>query len=148
MKILSDEDAIWDELMERLSVLGSEHGCTFVSWPHQYRNRRIGDERVPEICRQEGADALLTFNYKEFARHQVYYQALLSEGVSSIVLRQPNPHTYIPDVDYQVELVRPHLRSIVRRLERTDEPLLFVVNRSKVRDNRLQDLIRKFPTQP
>ena len=146
MKILSDEDAIWDELMERLSELGSEYGCTFVSWPHQYRNRRIGDEKVPEICRQEGADALLTFNYKDFARHQVYYQALLSEGVSSIVLRQPNPYTYAPDVDYQVELVRPYLRSIVGRLERTDEPLLFKINRSGIRINRLQDLINRFPS--
>jgi hypothetical protein len=146
MKILSDEDAIWDELMQRLSELGSEYECTFVSWPHRYRNRRIGDEEVPEICRCEGATALLTLNYKDFGRHQVYYQALLSAGVSLIVLRQPNPITYTPDVDYQVELVRPHLRNIVRRLERADEPLSFVINKSGIRTNPLQDLIARFPT--
>lgn len=146
MKILSDEDAIWDELMERLSELGSEYGCSFVSWPRRYRNRRIGDEEVPEICRREGAAALLTLNYKDFGRHQVYYQALLSAGVSLIVLRQPNPRTYSPDVDYQVELVRPHLRNIVRQLERADEALYFKINRSGIRPNRLQDLIGQFPT--
>jgi hypothetical protein len=146
MKILSDEDAIWDELMARLSDLGSEYGSTFVSWHRRYRNRRIGDNEVPEICRREGEAALLTLNYKDFGRHQVYYQALLSAGVSSIVLRQPNRHTYTPDVDYQVELVRPHLRNIVRQLERTDEPLSFKINRSGIRINRLQDLITRFPT--
>jgi hypothetical protein len=146
VKILSDEDTIWDELMERLSELGSEYGCSFVSWPRSYRNRSIPDEKVPEICRQEGATALLTLNYKEFARHLVYYQALMAAGVSLIVLRQPNPNTYTPDVDYQVALVEPHLRNIVRRLERADEPLSFVINKSSVRTNRLQDLIARFST--
>jgi hypothetical protein len=65
----------------------------------------------------------------------------MSAGVSAIVLRQPNPNTDIPDVDYQVALMQPRLRNIVRRLERTDEPLLFVINKSSVRTNRLQDLI-------
>ncbi len=146
MKILSDEDTIWEELMERLSELGSEYGCSFVSWPRPYRNRSIPDEEVPEICRREGATALLTLNYKEFARHLVYYQALMGAGVSLIVLRQPNPNTYTPNVDYQVALVEPHLRNIVRRLERANEPLAFVINKSRVCTNRLQDLIARFST--
>lgn len=86
----------------------------------------------------------MTINYKDFARHLVYYQALLNAGVSAIVLRQPNPRTAVPDVDYQVALIAPRLRNIVRRLERTTEPLLFVVNKSGVRPNRLQDLIERF----
>lgn len=146
MKILSDEDTIWDELMERLSELGSEYGCSFVSFPRRYRNRSIPDEEVPAICRREGAAALLTINYREFARHLVYYQALLSAGVSAIVLRQPNPNTDIPDVDYQVALVESHLGTIVRRLERANEPLLFVLNKIGIRINRLRDLIDRFST--
>jgi hypothetical protein len=146
MKILSDEDTIWPELHDRLNELGSTYGCEFVPFPHRYRNRAIADTQVPEICRREGAAALLTINYKDFARHLVYYQALLNAGVSAVVLRQPNPHTAVPDVDYQVALIEPRLRNIVRRLERTEEPLLFVVNKSSARPNRLQELIDRFST--
>ncbi len=61
--------------------------------------------------------------------------------MSAIVLRQPNPKVDTPDVDYQVALVQPHLRSIVRRLRGTDEPLLFVLKKGSKRIKRLQDLI-------
>lgn len=141
MKVLSDEDTIWNELMQRLTALGAPYECTFVSFPHRYRNFRIPDEEVPEICRNEDAVALLTSNYKDFARHLVYYQALLDAGVSVIVLRQPNPRTDVPDVNYQVALVEPHLQKIVRQLRRTNEPLLFMMNKSGPRIQRLQDLI-------
>lgn len=141
MKVLSDEDTIWDELMTKLSALGSAYGCSFVSFPHRYRNRSIPDEDVPDICRQEGAAALITINYKDFASKVVYLQALLDAGVSVIVLRQPNPRTYTPDVNYQVALVEPYLRNIVRRLTRTKEPLLFVMNRSGPRIEPLRNLL-------
>ena len=87
MKVLSDEDTIWYELMQRLTALGAPYGCSFVSLPHRYRGRKIPDERVPGICKSEGATALITINYKDFATHLVYYQALLNAGVSAIVLR-------------------------------------------------------------
>lgn len=141
MKVLSDEDTIWYELMERLTALGAPYGCSFVSFPHRYRNRKIPDDQVPEICRNEGAVALITINYKDFASELVYLQALLDAGVSVIVLRQPNPKIHTPDVDYQVALIEPHLRYIIGRLEQTDEPLLFVMNRSGRRVQRVQDLI-------
>jgi hypothetical protein len=144
--ILSDEDLIWTELHDRLNELGSTYGCDFVPFPPRYRNRSVPDEEVPGICRREGAAALLSANYKEFARHLVYYQALLSAGVSAIVLRQPNPEMVEADVDYQVALIEPHLRNIVRRLERTDEPLLFMINKSRTRVRRLQDLIDELST--
>lgn len=66
MKILSDEDMIWDELISRLNELGSEYGCGFVPFPLSDRGLGIPDDEVPEICRREGAAALLTTNYKEF----------------------------------------------------------------------------------
>jgi predicted AAA+ superfamily ATPase len=141
VKILSDEDTIWDELMQRLTALGAPYGCSFVSFPHRYRGRKIPDEEVPEICRSEDADALITINYKDFASELVYLQALLDAGVSVIVLRQPNPRVNTPDVDYQVALIEPHLRYIVRRLEQTDEPLLFVMNKSGRRVRRVQELM-------
>lgn len=144
MKILSDEDTIWNELMQRLTALGAPYGCSFVSFPHRYRNRKIPDDQVPEICRNEGAVALITINYKDFASELVYLQALLDAGVSVIVLRQPNlGGADTPDVDYQVALVEPHLRYIVRRLEQTDEPLLFVMNKSGRRVRRVQGLMNR-----
>ena len=82
MKILSDEDTIWDELMHRLSVIGAAYDCRFVSLPHGYRNSSIPDEDVPNICRREDAAALITINYKDFASKVVYLQALLDAGVS------------------------------------------------------------------
>lgn len=127
--------------MQRLTSLGAPYGCSFVSFPHGYRGRKIPDEEVPEICRNENAAALITINYKDFASKIVYLQALLDAGVSVIVLRQPNPRTDIPDVNYQVALIAPYLRNIVRRLARTDEPLLFMMNKSGPRIERLQDLI-------
>src|ERR687895_1138545 len=147
MKFLADEDTTWTELLDRLNELGFEYGCSFHPFPRPYRGRGTPDEEVPEICNREGAKALLTINYMDFARHLVYYHALMNAGVSAIVLRQPNPITDIPDVDYQVALMHPRLRNIVRRLERTDEPLLFVINKSGVRTNRLQELIDRFSTQ-
>lgn len=53
--------------MQRLSALGSAYDCSFVSFPHRYRNRSIPDEDVPDICRREDAAALITINYKDFA---------------------------------------------------------------------------------
>ncbi len=145
MKILSDEDTIWPELLDRLNELGSAYRCRFDPFPLPHRDCGTPDEEVPEICRREGAAALLTINYKEFGRHLIYYQALMSAGVSAVVLRQPNPQTDVPDVEYQVALIRPRLRGIVSRLERTHEPLLFVVNKSSVRTRRLRELISQFP---
>lgn len=146
MKILSDEDTIWYELMQRLTALGASYGCSFVSFPQRYRQRRIPDEQVPGICCSEDASALITINYKDFASELVYLQALMDAGVSVIVLRQPNPRMYTPDVNYQVALVEPHLRYIVGLLERTDEPLLFVMNRSGRRVQRVQDLLDRGST--
>lgn len=141
MKILSDEDTTWDELMQRLSMIGSAYGCSFVSLPHRYRGHSIPDEEIPGICRREDATALITINYKDFASKVVYLQALLDAGVSVIVLRQPNPRTDTPDVNYQVALIEPYLRNIVRRLMQTNEPLLFMMNKSGPRIERLQDLL-------
>ena len=146
MKILSDEDTIWYELMRRLTALGAPYGCSFVSFPYRYQGRKIPDEQVPGICRSEGATALITTNYKDFPSKVVYLQALLDAGVSVIVLRQPNHRANTPDVDYQVALIEPHLRYIVRRLERTDEPLLFVMNKSGRRVQRVQDLMDRRST--
>ena len=146
MKILSDEDTIWDELMQRLSVLGSACGCSFVSFPRCYRNHAIPDEQVPGICHREEATALITINYKDFGSELAYLQALLDAGVSVIVLRQPNPRVDTPDVNYQVPLIEPYLRNIVRRLAQTEEPLLFVMNKSGPRIRRLQELMERRTT--
>jgi hypothetical protein len=141
VKILSDEDLVWSELTNRLNGLGSQYGCEFVALPHTYRGRSIPDDEVARICAREGAAALLTANYMDFAAQLVYYQALVSAGVSVVVLRQPNPKIDIPDVDYQVALIEPHLQRIVRRLERASEPLLIVINRSGPRFKSLQELV-------
>jgi len=139
--ILSDEDLIWTELTNRLDELGTQYGCSFVALPTAHRGIGTPDDEVARICRREGAAALLTANYKDFAAKLVYYQALLSTGVSAVVLRQPNPRMDDPDIDYQLALVEPHMQRIVRQLERTSEPLLFIINKSGIRIRRLQDLI-------
>lgn len=144
MKILADECTSWYELIARLNELGAQYGCTFAPFPTRYKGHSIPDEEVPRICRSEGATALLTKNYVDFGRHELYFQALLNEGISAIVLKQPNPKTTVADVDYQVALLEPRLRNIVRRLEQEDEPLLFAVSETKSRPNRLQELIDKF----
>jgi hypothetical protein len=146
VKILSDEDLIWTELTDRLDELGAQYGCSFVALPIAHRGIATPDDEVARICRREGAAALLTANYKDFAAKVVYYQALLSAGVSAIVLRQPNPRTDDPDIEYQLALVEPHLQKIVRRMNKTNEPLLFIINKSGLRIRRLQDLIDQLST--
>ena len=141
MKILSDEDLIWTELTNHLDELGAQYGCSFVALPIAHRGLATPDDEVARICQREGAAALLTANYKDFAAKVVYYQALLSAGVSAIVLRQPNPRMNHPDIDYQLALVEPHLQRIVTRLQRTNEPLLFIINKGGLRIRRLQELI-------
>lgn len=146
MKILSDEDLVWTELTNRLDNLGAQYGCNFIALPNAHRGIATPDEEVARICRREGASALLTANYKDFAAKLVYYQALLRAGVSAIVLRQPNPRMEDPDIDYQLALVEPHLQKIVKQLENTNEPLLFIINKSGLRVRRLQDLIHQLST--
>lgn len=140
MIILSDEDLIWPDLTERLNTLGAPHGCRFVPLPTVHYGAD-DDTEVARICSQQGAAALLTANYKDFAANVVYFQALVEAGVSVIVPRQPNPRTDAPDVDYQAALIGPHLEGIVRRLKRTDEAMLFTINKSGVRHRRLQELV-------
>jgi hypothetical protein len=141
VKILSDEDLIWTELTNRLDELGAQYGCSFVALPIAHRGIATPDDEVARICQREGGAALLTANYKDFAAKVVYYQALLSAGGSAIVLRQPNPLLDDPDIDHQLALVERHLQRIVTRLQRTNEPLLFIINKSRLRIRRLQELI-------
>jgi hypothetical protein len=142
--ILSDEDLIWPDLTIRLNALGSPYECSFVPLPSIHYG--ADDAEVARICRRQGAAALLTANYKDFAAKVVYFQALVEAGVSVIVPRQPNPQTERPDVDYQAALIGPHLEGIIRRLECTDEALLFTINKSGVRRRRLQELIEELST--
>jgi hypothetical protein len=144
MKVLTDECTNWYELIDRLNEIGVRYECTFAPFPNRYKRLGIPDEKVPRICRGEGATVLLTKNYVDFARHELYFQALLNEGISAIVLKQPNPKTTVADVEYQVALLEPRLRNILRRLRQESEPLLCVVNESNCRIHRLQELIDKF----
>lgn len=139
MIILSDENLISPELTDRLNILGARYGCRFVRLPPEHYG--VDDTEVAKICGQQGAAALLTVNYKDFAAKVIYFQALVEAGVSAIALRQPNSKTENPDIAYQVNLIEPYLEGIVRRLEHTDEALLFMVNKSGIRHRRLQELI-------
>lgn len=139
MIILSDEDLIWPELNSRLNALSSQYGCRFVPLPPVHYG--ADDTEVARICKQQGAAALLTTNYKDFGAKLVYFQALVEAGVSVIFPRQPNQRQEIPDVDYQLALIGPHLEGIIRRLQNVDEALLFTVNKSGVRRRPLQELI-------
>lgn len=141
MIILSDEDLIWPELTKRLNALGSPYGCRFVPLPPLHYG--ADDTEVARVCRRQGAAALLTANYKDFAAKLVYFQALVEAGVSVIVPRQPNPETDVPDVGYQAALIGPHLESIIERLNSADEAFLFTINKSGLRVRRLQELIEE-----
>lgn len=141
MIILSDEDLIWPDLTKRLNALGSPHECRFVPLPSVHYG--ADDTEVARICSQQGATALLTANYKDFAAKLVYFQAMVEAGVSVIVPRQPNPETDTPDVGYQAALIGPHLEGIIKRLENADEALLFTINKSGMRARRLQELIEE-----
>jgi len=101
------------------------------------------DDDLPEVCRREGAVALLTNNKEDFGVEVALYRALIKAGVSAIVLRLPNPQVEKPDLAFLTSRVVKHLRKIVRELENANESLSLTVRKDRVKVDSVQELLRQ-----
>lgn len=80
-----------------MNAQSQQHGCTFRVLPEYAVG--FGDHELPEVCRREGALALLTNNKKDFSVEVALYQALIAADKSAVVLRLPNDRTEKPDLE-------------------------------------------------
>lgn len=104
-----------------------------------------GDPEIPGICRERGVDALITVNVRDFGAKKLLYEALLSQGISVIVLR---PGGMKMDVVGQARLILDHFRRIQVTLRDAAGPILVVATPSNARSRRLEDLIAEIDRAP
>jgi predicted nuclease of predicted toxin-antitoxin system len=85
VRIILDEQ-LDPTLADVLNVLQSRHGCRFLSL-RDLAPPKTQDIEIPEICRENGAIALVTADVKDFGAKKVYFEALLEAGVSVVTLK-------------------------------------------------------------
>ncbi len=136
-----DEDLSSPILAARLNALSAESGCTFQTLPEHAEGSDDAD--LPEVCLQEGAVALLTHDKSDFGAEIAVQQAVVTAGVSVVMLRLPNQKTQRPDLDFLAGRVIEHLPSIVEALEDAQDSLLITVRKDKVNPRNLPELLRQ-----
>lgn len=128
-------------LAANLNVEGKRYGIAFRVLPESAEG--FDDDDLPEVCRKEGAIALLTNNKVDFGVEVALYRALIKAGVSAVVLRLPNSRVEKPDLAWLTARLTKHLRSIVRELEKATESLSITVRKDRVSVRSIQELLRQ-----
>ncbi len=141
MIVLMDEDLSSPVLAARLNALSRDSGCTFQTLPEYAEG--FDDADLPDVCNQEGAVALLTHDKSDFGAEIAVQQAVVTVGISVVMLRLPNQKTQRPDIDFLAGRIIEHLPSIVSALEGTQESLLIAVRKDKVVPRNLPQLLRE-----
>ena len=136
-----DEDLSSPVLAARLNALSEESGCTFRILPEYAEG--FDDAELPEVCRQEDAIAILTHDKSDFGAEIAVQQAVVTAGVSVVMLRLPNQKTQRPDIDILAGRITRHLPSIVQALEDAQDSLLITVRKDKVNPRNLPALLRQ-----
>jgi hypothetical protein len=136
-----DEDLSSPVLAARLNALSEESGCTFRTLPEHAEGSDDAD--LPDVCRQEGAVAILTHDKSGFGAEIAVQQAVVTAGVSVVMLRLPNEKTERPDLNFLAGRIITHLLSIVEALEGAQESLLITVRKDKAVPRNLPELLRQ-----
>jgi len=139
--VLMDEDLSSPVLAARLNSLSGESGCTFQTLPEHAEG--LDDADLPQVCLQEGAVALLTHDKSDFGAEISVQQAVVTAGVSVVMLRLPNDKTQRPDLNFLAGRIIEHLPDIVEALAGAQESLLITVRKDKVNLRNLPDLLRQ-----
>ena len=82
MRVILDEN-LWPETATSLNAFESRFDLHF-----QHINQiapGAQDEDIPEICREQGAIALVSANVRDFGARRVIFEALLASGISVVV---------------------------------------------------------------
>jgi hypothetical protein len=136
-----DEDLSSPTLASSLNARGAQYGCIFRPLPDIAEG--LDDDELPRVCQKEGAVALLTHDKSDFGGAIAVQQALVTAGVSVIVIRMPNPKTERPDIDFLTSRVAKHLRSIVEALEDAEGSLSITLRKDKASVRSLRELLRQ-----
>lgn len=138
MRFLLDEnlDAVTAKAVDVVAQLTADE----FRYIEEFTPAGTQDDDIPAICRENGCHVLVTVNYKDFGAKKVYYQALLDEGVSVVVLRPGK--NYKMTVPHQISMLTLHYAQI-RKLLDSDEHCLVKVTLTTVVRRSLDDLLNE-----
>lgn len=102
------------------------------------------DIEIPDICRRNGAVALVTADVKDFGAKEVYFKALLEAGVSVITLR---PQKRASVLEAQTALLLSWSREVAKALRDASTPVLVRVNNSGISTRNLGELIAEISSK-
>jgi hypothetical protein len=118
-----------------LDIIGASHDLSFRS----LRTEAAGlkDQDIPAYCEQEGIDALVSFNVRDWGAKDALYRALIEAGVSIVVLRPQAKKSLT--VEQQLSMLSKHLKAIGNHLHQGGHVLLRL-NESSCRKWTLEEL--------
>jgi hypothetical protein len=120
-----------------LNPLGAAKGDTF-SHILDFCPKGTLDDDIPAVCRDHGQGALISLNFRDFGARKVLYQALLTAGVSVIVVRPGR--TKMTDAN-QLSLMASKYPVFSRIAADATAPVLVRVTHSDVIERSLEELI-------
>lgn len=138
MRILLDEN-LWPELATALNAFERRYHITFLHINDIAPGAQ--DEDIPDICREQGATALVSANVRDFGARRVIFEALLEAGVSVIVPRPSRRATLTPEV--QMSMLIRHIQRIASALRSSQGHLLLKLAEGGVTETSLEQLSRE-----
>lgn len=138
MRVILDEN-LWPEAATALNAFEARFDLHFEHINHIAPGAR--DEDIPEICREQGATALVSANVRDFGARRVIFEALLASGISVIVPRPSKRATLTPQV--QVAMLVRHIERMSASLHHAQEPILLRVTEGGVTEVSLEQLVRE-----
>lgn len=142
MKIILDEQPD-PKAAAVLNVMEERHGCAFVSL-RDLAPPKTQDIEIPDICRRNGAVALVTADVKDFGAKAMYFRALLEAGVSVVTLR---PQKRASVLEAQTGLLLSWSREVASALRNALSPVLIRVNSSGVSARGLEELVEEISSR-
>ncbi len=138
MRVILDEN-LWPETATALNAFESRFDLRFVHINHIAPGAQ--DEDIPEICRAQGATALVSANVRDFGARRVIFEALLASGISVIVPRPSKRAALTPQV--QVSMLVRHIERISTALHQARGQVLLRVSEGGVTEVSLEQLVRE-----
>jgi hypothetical protein len=122
-----------------LTILGEASGDAF-SHILDFEPKGTLDDDIPKVCRDNSQDVLISLNVRDFGAKKVLYQALLSAGVSVIVVRPGN--VKMTD-SAQLSIMSSKYPHFSKKCRGAAVPLLVRVTQSDVTERTLDELIKE-----
>ena len=138
MRIILDEN-LWPELATALNAFERRYQLTFIHINDIAPGAQ--DEDIPDICREQGATALVSANVRDFGARRVIFEALLEAGISVIVPRPSKRAILTPEV--QMSMLIRHIQRIAAALRGKQGHLLLRLTEGGVAEVSLDQLTRE-----